>query len=337
MRATIQNNIFYDDIPSASGIEMAGDFYYVIGDDSPYLYKLDRSFKLVERIVLTDTATFKSGRVAKGEKLDLEGITSFNLDNKFFLLMLGSGSGPMRNSGYLAEIPSSTSGQVSAFKFKLDPIYQHLQSDKEIVEEGLLNIEGVAVGDDRLYLLQRGIGNGKNVLLSYDLKAFYSYISYTAPVNEASPSSGNNQDASGAVNNSSLKRTPPELPVPEKYYFNLPLLGKLQAGFSGAYFFDNKLFFTASLEDTQDAVNDGEVFGSYIGYIPLEALTASSPAVIDVPAAVITRPDGATYPGKVESLVVLDRGAGGKRYKVIVVSDDDKGNSELLEIQVRAI
>ena len=38
-----------DQVPSASGIVKFQDDYYVIGDDSPYLFHIDKNFKLLSK------------------------------------------------------------------------------------------------------------------------------------------------------------------------------------------------------------------------------------------------------------------------------------------------
>ncbi|QCR25113.1 hypothetical protein [Pontibacter sp. SGAir0037] len=333
MRASIQNKVFYDKIPSASGLEAVGKYYYVIGDDSPFLYKLDQDFQLVERLVLSDTANFITGRVPKAEKLDLEGMTSFLRNNKHYLLLLGSGSGPMRNSAFLVENAGSPNSNVVVTVHKLEDLYAQIQSSGAL-QNAELNIEGVAASNDKLFLLQRGVGDGSNILLSYDLDEFFRFLTYN-PVEQESADSGLSLSGGAGIGDATENLHVPTFPAPAIHQFHLPILGDLQAGFSGAFVFDEKLFFTASIENTADAVNDGEVLGSYIGYIPLDAIPADDSAIVSVPAAVITRPDGATYIGKVESLVVLEKSGGGRRYRIIAVSDDDRGNSELLEVQLR--
>jgi hypothetical protein len=49
---SLQNRHTLVAIPSASGMAVVGEFIYVVGDNSPWLFKLDKSFELVERIAL---------------------------------------------------------------------------------------------------------------------------------------------------------------------------------------------------------------------------------------------------------------------------------------------
>ena len=306
MIAVIDKSLHYNNLPSASGLEMLGDHFYVIGDDSPYLYRLDKDYKIVSQVAIFDTTGFGNGRIAKAEKPDLEGMAMFQYRGKPYLLMLGSGSAPARRTAFLYNICGDSicaegAEQEGARAVNLDELYRQLEKP-EIIGEGLLNIEGVAAGHGKLYLLQRAIGKEQNVVITYKLSEFIPYL---------------------------LSGTGAPLPKPSFSFFSLPELNYLQAGFSGAFVFDDKLFFTASLEDTGDAISDGAVLGSYIGFIPFSDMDKSG--TVPVTATLIMQPDGKPYTGKAESLVVKQR-LGKGRYSFVVVSDDDKGGSELLEL-----
>jgi hypothetical protein len=98
----------------------------------------------------------------------------------------------------------------------------------------------------------------------------------------------------------------------------LPHINGRAAGFSGATFVQDRLFVSASVEDTNDAVLDGAVLGSFVG-------------VLDGPqrAATFARlrwADGRDYLGKVEGLAVR-RTLGTGRWEVLLVTDDDAGGS----------
>jgi hypothetical protein len=309
MKATITQTLHYDNLPSASGLEMLGDHYYVVGDDSPYLYRLDRNFRLESQEAIFDIAGFENGRVAKADKADLEGMTLLQHQGKPYLLMMGSGSASPRRKAYLYnicgdDICKEGAGAHGAQAIDLNALYQQLERKSDTLGGALLNIEGVAAGHGKLYLLQRAIGTGQNVLISYRLSEFIPYL---------------------------LGETGAQLPQPELAYFRLPELNNLQAGFSGAYVYDDKLFFTASIEDTSDAIADGEVLGSYVGYIPFSWIGKQD--ILEIPATLILQADGKPYTGKAESLVVQKREGRG-RYRLVVVSDDDMGGSELLEVML---
>lgn len=303
MAATITATHFYKDIPSGSGIETAPEGYYIIGDDTPFLYELDKNYKQVARYELFDTADFKNGRIPKPLKPDLESLATFTYKNKSYLFTIGSGSSEVRNKAYLIELPIVGKKPVVK-EFDLTGLFKTLQEDKSIVGEELLNIEGLDFSEDTVYLLQRALNQSDNIVLTFPIDAFHAFLFEKKP-----------------------------LPHPARHYFKLPMLQKYQAGFSGAFVLEDKLFFTASIESAPNAIQDGEVLGSYVGYIPLSDLPKATKAQkpLNAKAAIVKDRKGKTYTGKVESLVV-NRGKTDGTYTVISISDDDQGHSEVLEI-----
>lgn len=302
LSAQVQQRRSYQQIPSASGIEFIGNSYYVIGDDSPYLYQLDEQYNLVEQYKLFETNNFSSGRIPKPLKPDLESMASFRYGRDELLLIMGSGASPARNRAFLVNITEGA--KVKELDFTR--FYDFLKKVLRITAEGELNLEGLAIDDTYTYLMQRGLGAGANVLLRFETDDFKSFV----------------------MNNG-------DIPVTAVYYFKLPDIENFTAGFSGAYALDDKLFFTASVESAPNAIEDGEVLGSIVGMIDLNALPyASDPAnALKVPYVQLKSPDGSVYIGKAESLVVQS-GTEGDAYKVVVVSDDDLGGSELLEVKL---
>ncbi|MBC5775599.1 hypothetical protein H8S95_16095 [Pontibacter sp. KCTC 32443] len=302
--ATITAKHFYKDIPSGSGIEATSEGFYIIGDDTPFLYQLDKNYNQVAKYELFDTADFKKGRIPKPLKPDLESLTTFKYKNKSYLFTLGSGSSEVRNKAYLVELPIVAEKAVVKV-IDLKELFNTLQKNKSVVGEELLNIEGLDFSEDKVYLLQRALNKAGNLVLTFELSDFNSFLFEGKP-----------------------------LPAPALYFAKLPSLQGYQAGFSGAYVLDEKLFFTASVESAPDAIQDGEVLGSYVGYIPLADLpkATSQDKPVIAKAEKITDKKGGTYIGKVESLVV-EKGVKPGKYKVIAISDDDKGHSEILEVE----
>lgn len=293
---------FYESIPSGSGLEFYNDVYYLMGDDSPYLYELDGNFKLVQQYALFDTAAFGSGRIPKSLKPDLECMARFTYGRDEYLLLLGSGASAERNRGFLVNLTDN----MQVREVDLSRLYLFLKKVLKIEGEGLLNVEGLAMDANYTYLMQRSFGARSNVLFRFETDDFIDYFFLDA-----------------------------RLPVVAVYYFNLPQLQYYHAGFSGAYALDGRLFFTASVEATTNAIDDAQVLGSYIGMIDLGSLPYATDPVhpASVPIIKLSNPDGSAYLGKAESLV-LGKVAGAGEYRVIVVSDDDAGHTELLELQL---
>ncbi|WP_266203065.1 DUF6929 family protein [Pontibacter kalidii] len=301
LTASTTRKVFYKNLPSASGLEHVQGAFYVLGDDSPFLYRLDEMYELVQQYPLFDTTGVVKGRIPKEEKPDLESMARLSYGRDEMLLLLGSGASAARSKGYLVNLSENMQVQ----ELDLSRFYTFLKQVLRLESEGQLNLEGLAMDEVYAYLLQRPLGAGTNTLLRFESSAFKDFI---------------------------LGRG--EMPAAALYHFSLPQLGQVRAGFSGACSLDGKLFFTASVEDTPNAIDDGEVHGSFIGTIDLRALPLALDAAnpLPVPVVQLNNEDGSAYAGKAESLVVLK---GEERtYKVVVVSDDDKGHSELLEVQL---
>lgn len=291
-------------IPSASGIELVQGSYYVIGDDSPFLYQLDEQFKVVKKYTLFEAGKLENGgRIPKSVKPDLESMTSFVYGRDDMILLFGSGASPARNKGFLVNLTEEAKVQ----EVDLSRFYTFLKKILKIETEGQLNIEALAMDKAYTYLLQRPLGSGVNILFRFDSDDFKDYLLRNG-----------------------------ELPAAAVYHFTLPGIGQNKAGFSGAYALEDKLFITASVEDTPNAIDDGEVLGSLIGVIELNALPyATNPDnPLAVPTTQLQGKNGEAFKGKVESLVVT-RGEKKDAYKMVLVTDDDKGGSELLEVEVK--
>lgn len=302
LQATMLTSKEYTDIPSASGIEKVGNRYYMLGDDSPYLYQLDSQFKLTKKYTLFDAGPAKAGRIAKATKPDLESICQFTYGRDTLLVLLGSGSSSARNKGFL--VNASEKHQVTPLDLSL--LYTFLKRVLKIESEGVLNIEGLAMDNSYAYFLQRPFGGKPSVLFRFDANDFKDFLLRGGP-----------------------------LPAVAVYHFTLPALNGVPSGFSGAYTLGDKLFFTASAEDTPDAIQDGRVMGSYIGVIYLRDLPyATNPySPLAVPASLIQNVSGQPFTGKAESVVVVEVEKD-KKYKAVVVTDDDEGSSGLYEIEL---
>ncbi len=302
LSATIRQQVLYPKLPSASGIELVDSTYYVVGDDAPFLYQLDKNFKQTKKTALFDTTDFATGRIPKAVKPDLESIAHFTYGRDHMLMLPGSGSGPKRNRAFLVNLTDKMKVQELDFS----RLYTFLKRVMRLEGDGELNLEGLAMDNTYTYMLQRALGTSSNTLLRFDTQDFKRFI-----VGKG------------------------DLPAVAVYYFELPAVGGYKTGFSGAFALEGKLFFTASAEDTPNAVADGEVMGSVVGVIDLNALPYATRAAspLKLPAVPLTNPDGTLFKGKAESLVVKARALEGE-YEVVIVSDDDAGGSGLLEVQL---
>ena len=83
---------YLTNLPSASAVEYINGNIYVIGDDSPFLYKLDSNFTIVDKTLVTGNDSMTNGRVPKAIKSDFESMAVFKEGRETYLLVLSSGS-----------------------------------------------------------------------------------------------------------------------------------------------------------------------------------------------------------------------------------------------------
>jgi hypothetical protein len=295
LQVSVIKKHFLPNIPSASGVEVVNDVIYIVGDDSSSVYMLDYEMKLIDKIALFTSPDLINGRISKVSKPDFEALTYLNINGKEQLLAVGSGSkSPERDNGYLVDLQYNTTRHIT-----LTHLYNQLRQLPEVIGEGKLNIEGLAADDTRILFVQRGNITGNNVLVSYPAEELYNYLIQKSV----------------------------HLPVPTIQLFKLPSLSGSQSGFSGITFIPgtSKLLFTASVENTTNEIDDGEVLGSYIGLIDLQDHTTLQSTLIDF--------EGLPYMGKIESIAIQRVDTSGQ-IQAVAVTDTDMGGSELLFLQI---
>jgi len=273
------------DIPSASGLEIFEDELYIIGDNSPYLFKLSKDLQHRTLIPLSDTS---SAIIAKSVKPDYEALSSYTLNQKTYFLVFGSGSKtPYRDS--LLIIDAQEPKNIK--KYSLRNFYQDLikQSGGDKAD---FNLEAAATNDKHLFLFNRG----NNLIFKSDFQEFLSTLS----------------------NFKSIKS--------ETLKFEMPEIDGTKAGFSGASITPDKKYivFTASVENTKNWIDDGEVLGSFIGLIRVkdQKLLYTLPVI----------QNGKHLKLKVESIAVESQND--SSLNLLVVTDSDGGYSELVSINL---
>ncbi len=237
MKIDILNHQNLEQIPSGSGIAKVGDDYYVIGDDSPYLYLLNKEFEGLDKKLISTVKDFNGERIVKAEKADFE---TLEMINETELIIFGSGSkSPQRD--ILIRILLHDPLHIETYT--ISPFYDHLKN-LPVFRDSELNIEATAFHDNQLFLFNRK----KNLVLKFDYRDFLSFIKEEI-----------------------------DFPQPEIKEFSLPKINGIEAGFSGATTLKNqsKIIFTASVEDNLIAYDDGEILGSFIGTIDISNNTIS--------------------------------------------------------------
>ena len=224
MKIEITSRETLKNIPSASGIELIQQEFWLMSDNSPWLFILNKELEPTNRIMIADTSDLVNGVIPKKDKHDLEGMMSFVYKGDSLLLLFGSGSKwPSRNSAILIDASTKKVRRT----FDLTAFYSALMEEAKL-EEDDLNIEAATVSRDELFLFNRG----KNKLITMKLDRFMEYI-----FNERN----------------SIKM--------KVYSVDLPEIDGIPAGFSGAVYNEEsqRIYFTASVENTSDWVAEGTV------------------------------------------------------------------------------
>lgn len=230
LKFTLRQRIVLNEIPSASGITKFGDGYFVIGDDSPYLFKLNSKFQIDSKKTIFSTDSLTNGRILKKIKPDFEAIEFWNDE----LMILGSGSEKPQRDLCLKWNPNQND---SIKTYRITHLYNMLRKDPKL-DSTTLNIEGLAQYENHTYLLNRGKNlifefstNELNTAIEKNQKSLpYRVYSYNLPAF--------NDTYSGFSGATAV----PGLPY---------------------------LFFTSSLETNATAYDDGKILGSYVGIIPI--------------------------------------------------------------------
>ncbi|TDG36813.1 hypothetical protein EZJ43_05890 [Pedobacter changchengzhani] len=284
MEITVRKYIPIENLPSGSGIAKVGDSYYVIGDDAPFLYHLNNEFELISKIPLLDSAHFDGERIIKSEKPDFE---TLELIGENELVIFGSGSKSPQRDIFVRILL----GELIIERYNISEFYDNIRN-LPIMGDSELNIEATAYQSGLIYLFNRK----KNLIIKILYKDLLAFIKGEIP-----------------------------FPKPEIAQFLLPKINGVEAGFSGATTLktNTKIIFTASVENTHNAYDDGEILGSFIGVIDISNGGLSEVfKYCEIPYTEMNL--------KVESVTIDEEIANGIT-KVVLITDDDKGNSTIIE------
>ncbi|MDN4165743.1 hypothetical protein QWY31_09530 [Cytophagales bacterium LB-30] len=271
-------------LPSGSGIIKYKGNYLAIGDDAPFLFMLDEDFTIIKRIPLLENIPTDT-RFSKAEKPDFETLELIADDE---VVVFGSGSKSPQRDLFLRIVLGDS---VRIERYELTAFYQELKR-MPMMHDAELNIEATAYHNKQLFLFNRD----KNIIFQFGYDAFLQYV----------------QGDAG-------------FPTPLSYSFQLPSIKGLEAGFSGATFLKgaSKIVFTAAVEDTDNAYDDGEILGSFIGLIDFSNHEIS-------PSYDFCRVPQNKSQLKIESVTIDEEHSGGTT-SLILIADDDRGSSTFLK------
>jgi len=285
MKISVLNNIKVENIPSGSGIIRSGELYYIIGDDTQFLFTLNKDFKAISKIPLLDSVNFSEDRIIKSKKPDFEAL---EMIGKNEIVVFGSGSkSPERN----IFIRILLKDPMIIERYDISELYNNLRN-LPILKDSELNIEATAFRNNQIFLFNRK----KNLIIKFNYQDLLTYI-----------------------------KGERDFPEPEIRQFYLPKINGIEAGFSGATAIQDeaKIIFTASVENTDNAYDDGEILGSFIGMIDISNNKISQFfEYCEIPNTEANL--------KVESVTIEEEISSGET-KIVLITDDDKGNSRLLE------
>lgn len=296
VRVIVDKTFLFNDLPSASALSVSGDSIFVAGDDTPVLYQFDKAFRQVGTFLLLPHFAGQE-RIPKPQKPDLESMAEGLYDGKPCLALFGSGSlSPQRDSMYLFFPGEPDNTEV----FDINFLYQQIRESANITADEL-NIEGAVIAGETLHLFNRGRNFVASLSWTQLLKALYQ--------------KSNIFDLEVLIT-----------PVPLPDHQGVPM------GFSGASLAPgtNWMLFTATVEDTKNWYDDGEILGSYAGGLYLPESGAAEITWL----APVTDHNGVGVKDKIESIAYLHTDAQG-RLHALAVTDNDDGASKLLEIKIQ--
>lgn len=277
-----------EEIPSASGMAKMKHDFFVIGDDSPFLFRLDRDFNLISKSLINSAEKMVGSTIPKIGKADFE---AMEMVSDTELLILGSGSkSPMRD----VCVKVILGEEITNEEYDISLFYESLKN-LEIMKGYELDIEALAFKNNMLYLFNRG----RNIIFSVSYMKFIDYC-----------------------------KTGKNIPEVQSQLLALPKLKNLEAGFSGATAVEGLPYFifTAAVEDTPNAYDDGEILGSFLGIMRLEdGVFKNNFFIQEIPSP--------GFPLKVES-VVVDKIISSTQNEVVLVTDNDGQPSQILRAKL---
>jgi len=223
-------------IYAASGLAKHNENFYVISDDEKSLFQFNTDgTTFIERPLQPGTLPLDPIE-RKKLKPDWESLVYFQQQTGIEgLLAVPSGSKQNRQTGYF--IKSEQNFKQQPIEINFVKLYQKLQ---ENFNE--LNIEGAAIINSTLKLLQRGNGQSKqNAIITLNLNEIVNCLK------------------------SSQELTPATILNIESY--NLGQINNSPLSFTDAFAIDGSLYFLAVCEETVSTYEDGPFKGAILGEI----------------------------------------------------------------------
>jgi len=265
MKLKVTKRQILKDVPSASGIEVLGESIYAIGDNSPWLFKLNASYNCIEKFQIFSLSDTQNTVIPKSLKPDFEAITLVknNGVNEFYIFGSGSKS-PERDVLIIIDVNHPKNWK----QYSLAKFYNQLKKQASLTDNEL-NIESALVRHDFFYFFNRG----KNAIIKVSIAEFNSFIEEEI------------EEIKLAITN-----------------IQLPKINELESGFSAACYLPeiDKIIFTSTVEDTPNWIDDGQVLGSFVGIIDITNLEKTAKPMYSP-----IMENGKILPLKIEAVTIL--------------------------------
>ncbi len=291
----LEKKLLLEYLPSGSAMAVIKKRIFIAGDDSPYLFELTPRWGFHQKYLLLPRFDGQQ-RIAKPVKPDFESMAWEETAEGSRLYLFGSGSKLPERALLLQVALPQPKGLL--MQFSLLSLYSRIIEHNGGSAENL-NLEGAFIHDKNLFLLNRA----GNQLIKTSLDDFKEFLVGNIPLKELDLSFQS---------------------------FQLPGKANVPSGFSGACTIPgtSKIVFTATLEDTDNWIDDGEILGSYLGVIDLQARDERKPALMEF----VTN-KGDPFTDKLESVAFNGTYANGD-IKLLAIADNDDGTTLLFEFRL---
>lgn len=288
--AIVEKEFKIPNFSSGSGMAKINNVFYACGDDDARLWFLDNEGKVLNTWQIWDSTDIENNRISKKVKPDFEAITNITIQNDSALLIFGSGTKAVKRE-YIIE--AHITPNQFAYRKNAQKLYEWIKKQANLGEDEL-NIEGACSLYEDILITNRH----NNQMYQINKKGLLNYLE--------------NNDLSLL----SMKIS----------HFKLPVVGKDTARLSGATRIPNTniICFSASIESTENWVDDGKILGSFVGLINWDTKEYFSTK--------LELKNKADFKGKLEAIEF--NGFKNNSLNLIGITDDDNGTTSFLKIQL---
>lgn len=279
--------------PSCSAVNFKDDKLYLTGDDATHIYVLNKNYSAVDSITLSN---YSGKRIPKKIKPDFEASGIISLDEKPYLLLLGSAATMQRQV-------------VRLIPFENKPDIDH---DSTIntgtfantlrLKIGEVNLEGIAVVKNNYVLSNRA--NSRH------------------PLNYLIVTSGPFWTDKGS---DSMHIVEVHIPVKTENVIGISDLCYDETS--------DRMLISFTTELTSSAYKDGRIGDSYLGYIQNFSTQLLNAHVTIDQILNLSQVDSRFQKQKIEGVCIERKTKG--QYLLHLTSDDDKGGSAIFNVRMR--